>query len=178
MTNEGLAIKLIDWFWQLLGALRGRPRIHVQIQEDKPDQEVGGLRFEIENRRWTVTSLDRKITLRYHYQDKTGTHVAHNAYYVRDEDRRLEPFRPRILTASVDRRSNQWWLSFFRTYTFRPTSGLKCRVRVRHLADLENLSFLRSVWEYAQYRWSGKFRAEGPENYGDYQREKRARGPH
>src|SRR5262249_28117055 len=138
VINESVLLKSIDWLFQLLGALRGRPRIHIRIQEDKPDQEVGGLKFEIENRRWTVTSLDPKITVKYHYLDRDGHHVGYNAFYLRDaEQRRLDPFQPKILTASADRLSNQYWLSFFRTYTFRPVSGLKCRVRVRNVANLE-----------------------------------------
>ncbi len=177
MGNEGILYKLLDILLQLYGAARGRPRINVRIQEDDIKQEVGGLRFEIENRRWTVTSLDPKIVVSYRYVEGDKLRQGHNLYFVREVDRRLDPFQPKLLSASADERSTHYWLGVFRTYTFKPTSGLKTRVRVRSIL-LETLSLPQFYWELAWLRWFKKFHADGPENMEDYKRTKRARGPH
>jgi len=177
MNSEGVLLKAVDLLIQVLRALRGRPSVYVRILDDEIEQEEGGLRFEIENRRWTVTSLDPRIVVKYHTYHANGYRRELNSYYVREVDRRLEPFQPKILTASADKRPREYWLSWYRTYKFRPTSGLTTRVRVRH-AGLDPLTLLQFVREYIRFRYLGKAVAGGPETLDDYKRMKRSRGPH
>src|SRR5437773_12409226 len=103
MNSDGVLLRLLDLFVQLLGAVRGRPLLRVRLLDDKADREVeGGLRFEIENRRRNITSLDPKIVVTYYWQDGKRWVRRRAIYYVRDLDRSLEPCRPKILTASID----------------------------------------------------------------------------
>jgi len=179
MNSDGVLLSLFDFFVQLLGIARGRPLLHVRILEDKADREVvGGLRFEIENRRRNITSLDPKIVVTYHWQDGQRWSRGRSVYYVRDLDRTLEPCRPKILSASIDELPKNYWLSWFRTYKFRPTSGITTRVRIRNTL-LDPLSLPRFLTELVLLRWFNKVvDPGGAGSYGEWQRKKRARGPH
>jgi len=178
MTGDSVLLRLLDRMFQLWGLVRGRPLLHVRILEDKSDQEVGGLRFEVENRRRNVTSLDPSILVTYHWPGRDGWQRRKMWFRVRDLDRQLDPFKPKVLSASADELSNHYWLSWFRTYRFRPTSGVTTRVRLRNTL-LDPISAPRFAWEFLRLRVLNKpIEAGGAESYSEWQRKKRARGPH
>ncbi len=179
MSNDGILLRLFDLLVQLLGVVRGRPLLYVRIQDEKCDQQVvGGLRFEIENRRRNITSLDHTIFVTYHWSDGKRWSRGKVVYRVREMDRSLDPFRPKILNASIDELPKHYFLSWFRTYKFRPTSGVTTRVRVRNVL-LDQISLPRFMWELIQLRWFGRVvEAGGAGSYSEWQQKKRARGPH
>jgi hypothetical protein len=177
MAESSLALKIVDILLQVLAALRGRPRVFVRILEEDIKKEVGGLRFEIENRRTIVTSLDPEIRVTYYWGDGDSLRRGRNKYFVREVDRSLQPHVPKILSASADDRSTQYWLSVFRTYSFRPTSGLRTRLRVRDTL-LDTLSRHRFYWELIRLRILGRFKSDDGETFDDYRRKQRSRGPH
>lgn len=179
MNTDGLLLRLLDYLLQLYGVVRGRPLLHVRILEDKTKDEIpGGLRFEIENRRRNITSLDPKIVVTYHWLDDHGWHRGRAVYFVRDIDRTLEPFRPKILSATIDEMPRPYWLSWFRTYKFRPTSGITTRIYIRNLL-LDPLSRFRFYYEFVRLRIFGmKIDPGGAESYSEWERKRRARGPH
>lgn len=179
MGNGGISLRLLDYLVQLLGIIRDRPLLHVRILADKSHEDhVGGLRFEIENRRRNPTSLDPEIVVTYHSNDGERWSRGRCKYYVRELDRGLVPFVPKILTASIDTLPRDYWLSWFRTYRFRPTSGVTNRLRVRNTL-LDQLSFWRFVYEFVMLRVMGRvIDAGGAGSYEEWQRKKRARGPH
>jgi hypothetical protein len=177
MTDHTVPIKLLDLLVQLLGAVRGRPLLHVRLLQDDPRIEVGGLRFEIENRRQIVTSLAPQIVVRYHWCDDSGFHRGREIFHVRELDRTLPPHQPKIMNASADRRPKHYLFGWYRTYRFRPTSGMTTRLRIRNTL-LETLPLWKFVWEFFRFRLLGKAEAGGPETYDDYKRQQRAKGPH
>jgi len=153
------------------------PKVSIRIQEDKHEQEVGGLRFEIVNTRGTITSLAPKIKVKYRYQEDRRWRVNHIYYYVVELERQLLPHHPRILTASADRRLPQYENSWYRTYIFRPTGGIGAKVRTIGVYR-DSKSRTRFFCQYAMHRWFDKVPMDDIADYGDWKRKKRARGPH
>jgi len=175
---NGLLLKVIDLLAQLMSLARGRPRLHVRILEDNPEREIGALRFEVENRRLNPTSLDPEITITYYSPNPVGQVRKQDAvFYLREEHRRLEPFQPRILNASADKRPACYLFSWYRTYRFRPTAGPTSKVRVRNCM-LQPLGGLRFAYELAGLLVFKRTERGGPSNIDDYRRMIRAQGPH
>ncbi len=167
----GLFVDFLKW-------LARRPRLKVRIMRDDVLQEAGVLRFEVENRSTSVTSLEPEIRCKYYYVSK-GRMIkkGRNRYFVKQSDRRLEPFRPIILEATPDRRPQHYFVAWFRTYTFCPASGVRTKVRLRN-ALLEPIGAFRSAIEVVGFRYFGKLRADPHSTIDDLERLRRSQGPH
>ena len=160
---------------KVLGWLLARPTLRVRIREDRPDREIGGLEFEVENVGDKATSLNPTVTASYFSTIREPCTVI---FDVRELKRNLEPFTPREFAASAREsqpgRANGW----FRTYTFVPTRGRKCRVRIIN-ASLEPIGFWRFLVESLWFRATG--RVDGGKTsmtMAEYDARQRSKGPH
>lgn len=161
-------LKFLTWFWS-------RPTLRVRISEDDVDAEVGGLKFEVENVSDKATSLCP--TVKAHFlsiKQEPGTVV----FDVRELDRGLPPFTPKQFSASAREVQPQRCFSWFRVYTFSPTKGRVCRVRVRH-ASLEPIGRFRFWAERMWFQMTGQvFGVKTSMTLEEYQRKQRSKGPH
>jgi len=165
-----LAIGWTAWFVR-------RPSLHVRILENKRQKEIGGLRFEIENRSPTATSLLPQITASF-LSPSRGHYVRGRAIFdVRESDRHLAPYEPRILSATPRDLAAGYGFSWFLKFTFRPSRGLTRKVYLRN-AHLEPIGSLRFLFEKTRFRLTGKAREYAPITEEEYDRMKRAQGPH
>lgn len=171
-------MKILEFIWGFIRWLAGRPRLAVRVIEDNVEEEAaGGLQFEVENRSSAVTSLEPLVKCTFYYLSKLHIRKGKNRYYVRESERRLEPFKPTVLTATPHNCPHAYNFSWFRTYVFRPTRGFRTKVRVRN-ALLEPLSRVQFIIEFLPFRFLGRVRAEGPMSIDDYEKMRRSRGPH
>ena len=144
---------------------------------DNAEQEQGELKFEVENRSAAVASLAPHITCKYYYVSKLRIKKGHNSYFVRASQRQLPPFNPIVLTATPETHPPLYAFSWFRTYTFRPTRGLRARVRIRN-ALLEQVGAVRFLWELARFRLTGDVRPDPHSTIDQLDALKRSQGPH
>ena len=100
-----------------------------------------------------------------------------NRYFVRDAQRRLEPFKPTIMNATPEFRRDHYGFSWFRTYKFRPTGGWARKVRIRN-ALLEPVGLPLFLTELAKFRLRGEVRPDPHSTMDDLDRLKRSQGPH
>jgi hypothetical protein len=84
--------EMLELCGQILGWLLGRPTLRVRLIEDHPDAEEGGLRFEVENRRDKVTSLDPVIVATFLTIERVRSRTV---FDVRELERWPHPFRQR-----------------------------------------------------------------------------------
>ena len=167
----GILLRLFDW---LFGCLRGRPKLSVRISEDDPEKEKGGLRFEVENRSHTSTSLAPRVEVKFlTYKGMPAQMI----FDVRELNRHLPPFQPKLFSASAHAIQPDRFHGWFRTYTFRPTRGRVSRVRIRN-ALLEEVGLLRFVIEKLRFKFSGQVRVKASMTIDEYRARKRAQGPH
>src|SRR3989344_2264159 len=82
-------LKLFAWFWS-------RPTLRVRISADNAEEEVGGLKFEVESNE--ATSLNPSIVARFITVKRENSAVV---FDVRDLDRSLPPFTPKTFSASA-----------------------------------------------------------------------------
>lgn len=157
----------VSWFFS-------RPTLRVRIRDDEPSREVGGLIFEVENLSDKATSLAPVVTETYISVKADKCRVL---FDVRDGDRNLPPFTPRQFSASVREQQPHQGHGWFRTYTFLPTRGRACRVRVRN-ASLEPLGYWRFMRELIAFRFFGKREGKTSMNVNEYNARQRSRGPH
>jgi len=160
---------------KLLAWLLARPTLRVRIREDRPDREIGGLEFEVENVRDKATSLKPTVTASYLSTKRKPCTVI---FDVRELDRNLAPFTPKQFAASAREvlpgRGHGW----FRTYTFAPTRGRKCRVRIRNVS-LDPIGFWRFWVEMFWFRATGRVRAGKTRmTITEFNAQERSRGPH
>lgn len=163
-------LKLLSW-------ASGRPLLVVRIIEDDSERDIGGLRFEIENQSKNAVSLQPHIKSTYWHPVKGTYRKASTIYDVRELDRKLPPFTPKLLTASSRHYPSEFMFSWFRTYKFIPTCGPATVVRIRN-ALLEPLSFWQYTIETIKFRTRGEVTDSGPFNIREYEVKKRSRGPH
>jgi len=140
---------LIDILAKACSWLLERPTLHVRIREDDADQEVGGLQFEVENLSDKVTSLDATIAASYLSIHRIQRSII---FDVREGDRNLAPFTPKQYSASAREVQTDRGHGWFRTYSFKPTRGRACRVRLRN-ATLEPIGFWRFWFEVLWFRY-------------------------
>ncbi len=172
MIREGLNIALDLGRWAL-----GRPSLAVRVLADDAERDSGCLRFEVENRSGSVTSLHPEIDGRYFYPSKLRLARGRNRYFVRELDRRLEPFSPVILTATPEFVREHYSFSWYRTYVFRPTRGRTRKVFVRN-ALLEPLGRVRYTMELLRLRTTGYVRPDPHSSIDALHRLQRGQGPH
>jgi len=163
-------LKLLSW-------ASGRPLLVVRIFENDPKCDIGGLRFEIENRSKNTVSLQPQIKSTYWHLVNYKYRKDSTIYDVRELDRTLPPFTPKLLTASRRHHSSEFRYTWFLTYKFIPTRGPTTVVRIRNAA-LEPLSYWQYAKEIIKFRTRGKVTDSGPINIRDYEVKKRSRGPH
>jgi hypothetical protein len=169
-TFLNVLIKILAW-------ASGRPLLVVRIIEDDQDRDVGGLRFEIENQSKNAVSLQPHIkSTCWHFVDGSYR-KASTVYDVRELDRTLPPFTPKLLSASSRYYPANFMFSWYRTYKFKPTRGPTTVVRIRN-ALLEPLSFWQYVKETINFRTRGEVTDSGSLNIREHEIKKRSRGPH
>ena len=157
--------------------LARRPRLAVRITRDFHGEEAGDLEFEVENRSGSVTSLDPEIRCTYYCPSKMRYVKGRNRYFVRQSDRHLPPFQPVMLTATPDQTPENYGFSWFRIFTFRPTRGVRTKVRIRN-ALLESVGGTRFGVERLWFRLTGNVRPDPHSSVDDMERLRRSLGPH
>ena len=172
---------VLKWFFDLVirvieGAIR-RPTLHVRILENKREMEIGGLRFEIENRSAHQTSLLPQITASFLYPSQGNYMPGRAVFDLRESDRHLASYEPRILSATPRELPPGYGFSWFLKFKFRPSRGITRKVYLRN-AYLEPIGLFRFLFERMKYRLTGKVRKYGPMTEDEYDRMKRAQGPH
>jgi hypothetical protein len=167
----------INWKWllKLLAWLSSRPVLSVRITEDKADEEVGGLKFEVENIRNKTTSLSP--TVNAHFLSIKGEREA-ATFDVREQNRTLPPFVPKVFFASARRAQPKRQYALFRVYVFSPTKGRTHRAYVRD-ASLEQIGFFRFWIEKLWFLRTGQVLGiKTSITMDEYRAQKRSRGPH
>lgn len=157
-----------------LAWLVARPTLRVRIREDNPDRQLGGLEFEVENVSDQTTSLSPVVTARYLSIKREPRSII---FDVREGDRNLAPFTPKQLTASARAAQVGRGHGWFRTYTFVPTRGRKCRVRIRN-ASLEPVGLLRFWVESLWFRATGRVGGKTSMTIAEFDAQQRSKGPH
>lgn len=164
-------LKLLGW---LFGWLVGRPKLKIRIIEDDPEKEEGGLRFEVENQSRVASSLSPHVTVRFlTYKGKSSQ----MNFDVRELDRHLAPFEPKLFSASARSVQPERFHGWFRVYTFHPTKGRTARVRIRN-ASLEEIGAVRFLKEKLWFKLSSNVNVNGSMTIDEYKARQRARGPH
>jgi len=162
-----LLIGIVKWLWR-------RPTLRVRISRDDPDDKIGGLVFEVENVRDTVTSLEPTIHVSFLTpRRKYGSAV----FDVREIDRELPPYKAKQFSASARQLPAIYSVTWFRTYVFRPTRGFKACVRVRN-TFLQPMTQIRFWIERTRFRLTGRVHDLGPFTLDEYETLKRSQGPH
>jgi hypothetical protein len=169
---------LISYLIEAVRYLAGRPSLRVRVIQDRDSEEVGSLRFELENVGSRPTSLHPLILVSYwlpirgHFKRQTAT------FAVREIDRELPPFRAKVFSASSEGLHANYGFSWFRTFTVRTTTGHWTRVHVRH-ALLDPLSAPRFYWELGRFRALGRLpRSASSMNIDEFEAQRRRHGPH
>ena len=165
-----LVTRVIEW------AIR-RPTLHVRILENKRQMEIGGLRFEIENRSASPTSLLPQITASFLYPSQGNYLPGRAVFDVQESDRHLAPYEPRILSATPRNLPSEYVFSWFLKFKFRPSRGITRKVYLRN-AHIEPIGLLQFLFETMKFRLAGKVKDYGPMTEEEYERMKRAQGPH
>lgn len=167
-----------------LGTLRdvirwvlARPRLSVRIVRDATTGDEPELQFEVEDRSGNVTSLHPPIACKFYYLSKGRITKGRNRYFVRDVQRRLEPFQPVMLRATPEFEYTHYGFSWYRTLRFRPAAGWATRVRIQN-AHLEAVSLPRFLWELVRFRLTGWVPSEEHSSLDDWERLRRSQGPH
>lgn len=154
------------------------PTLSIRILRDEPTQEVGGLRFEVENTSSRHTSLEPVIRESFLYPSKGRIRRGRAAFDVREMDRSLPPFEARILHASARTALPPGYgCAALRVYKFRARGGRITRVRIRN-ALLQPLSLPRYWWEWFAFRALGRVTKDRVRSIVDYRALKRSQGPH
>jgi len=123
-------IKILAWFWS-------QPTLKIRISEDNPYEEVGGLKFEVENVGDKATSLTPTVRAKFFTIKRRRDSVF---FDIRELERNLPPFTPKLLSASARKVQPQRDNAWYRVYIFLPAKGRACRVRIRN-ASLESIGF-------------------------------------
>jgi hypothetical protein len=170
----GPLVRLLE---SLLSRSRGTPKLRVRIREDEPDRSLGNLVFEVENRSEVPTSLEPLIEATFLYPDRLSLRKGKGQFDVRDEDRLLEPYRARSMSATKRELPDSYLFSWFRVYRFRTAHGTVLKHRVRN-AFLEPLGPVSFGFELMQLRLLSRLTRNGPRTIEEYRTLKRSQGPH
>jgi hypothetical protein len=141
--------------------IRNRPRIYARILEVRsPIAYRQLLKFEIENRGLTPTSLTPKIMATGY--DSNGMKrrfefdlEAKEIYGQEAQDRVLPPSAPKTFSAIAWDKEEVYGYVFLRTFKFIPTKGKALKIRVRML-EREPLPFFRFGFDFMLYKFFGK----------------------
>jgi hypothetical protein len=151
--------------------------LKIRIVEDKPEQQIGGLVFEVENASPTATSLVPTVRSRFWFPQEGRYRKGNAVYDVCELDRELPPFKAKMLSASARSLPPGHGHSWFRVYDFQPRGGRRTRVRIRN-AKLEPLGTLRFTFELWRFRFRGQVQRAAPVTLADMEALRRSRGPH
>jgi len=168
---------LLDVFLKLLLWVSNRPLIVVRIIENDHRLEIGGLQFEIENQSKSPVSLQPHIKSTYWHLFNGGYIKSSTIYDVRDLDRTLPPFTPKLLSASRRHEQKDIIAPWFLTFKFTPSRGPSTVVRIRN-SLLEPMNLWQYLKEIIKFRTKGKVTDTGPLNSRDYDIKKHSQGPH
>ena len=165
---------ILELCGRILGWLLGRPTLRVRLVEDNPDVEEGGLRFEVENRRDNVTSLDPVIVATFLTVKRLRSRTV---FDVRELDRTLPAFTPKLFSASAREQQPERFDSWFRVYRFRPSRGRTHRLRIKN-ASLQSMGMV-SYWIHrTAFHLGYIFGEKTSTTAAEYRANQRARGPH
>jgi len=166
--------ELLNVISAILRWLLNRPVLTVRISQDDPQLDVGNLVFEVENASGTVTSLKPVVRSTFYYPKQGRYQKGRATYDVRELDRGLPPYQPRILSATARALPAGCGFSWFLVYRFKPRRGPSRRVRVRNML-LEPVPPIRFWLELIRFHLTGKVK-----KYGSMTIEtmKRSQGPH
>ena len=172
MLKSVLDILLKVWSWAI-----NRPLLVVRIFKNDPELAIGGLQFEIENQSRNLTSLYPHIQSAY-WHLRNGKYVKSKTIYdVCELDRALQPYSPKILTASRRHHQVDFIAPWFLIYKFFPTRGCSTTIRIRN-SSLVPLSLWQYWIELFKFRIRGKAIDAGPYSNREYEMRKRSQGPH
>ncbi|MGH9553686.1 MAG: hypothetical protein ACRD3W_30175 [Terriglobales bacterium] len=166
--------ELFNLIAHIVGWILARPAIRVRLIADDTDVEVGGLRFEVENQRDKPTSLEPQITATYLTVKRQPGFVT---FDVRELDRGLPPFAPKLFSASASEYQPGRFHSWFRVYRFASTRGRICRVRIKN-ASLEPMGLPKFWFQRVAFTFSLIIGAKTSMTIDEYHAKERARGPH
>lgn len=173
----GSFLKIINRFVQWCLSKPPKPVLRIRISKDDPETEVGNLEFEVENISQTLTSLAPIGKSSFLLPKGEKFRKGHGFYDIRELDRQLPSYQPKIFTASSRGLPQNYIFSWFRVYTFRTTTGVAKRVRIRNVL-LEPIGFFRFYYERLRFKLTGTLKDYGPMNVEEYEIRKRSQGPH
>jgi len=138
-------------FINLIGYFRNRMKISIIKQRfgDLPQSII----FEALNLGEKPNSLGKRIILKcllptIKSQGFLNGKRFHCIFYLQDDDRLLEPHRPKVFTATTNSDNSALLFSWFRKYEFRPSRGMYSVVYVRNALD-NGISY----WRYKLERF-------------------------
>lgn len=141
-------------FVNLIGYFRKRIKISIIKQRfgDLPYNII----FEALNLGEKPNSLGKRIILKWllptiKRQGFLNGKRFHCIFYLRDDDRLLEPHRPKVFTATTNSDNSALLFSWFRQYEFRPSRGMYSVVYVRNALD-EGIPYWRYKLERLLFR--------------------------
>lgn len=170
-------IWIAEWLFKFFAWLARRPLLKIRIVEDKPEQEPGGLIFEVENAGPTSTSLMPTVRSWFWFPERGHYRKGYAVYDVRELDRELSPFKVKMLTASPRSLPPGYEFAWFRVYEFQPRCGPRARVRIRN-SMLEPLGPLKFAYELWRFRMTGRVDKATPVTVAGMEAQRRSRGPH
>ena len=158
-----------------LGWYLTRPRLRIRIVDDDGDD---GLTFEVENTGRRSTSLDPVVLSSYWFFVQLRPRRGRAIYDVREQNRGLPPFEAKRFRA-IPRETlpDGYVFSWFRSYQFKPTTGLRrpsrARVESALLEPLRPIAFWSGI---LRLRLFGYVRPLPPMSISEYEGLKRSRG--
>jgi hypothetical protein len=173
----GWLLRIINRFGQWCLSKPPKPILLIRISKDDPDLNVGNLEFEVENASQTLTSLRPIVESSFLFRQRKKFRKGHGYYDVRELDRQLPPYQPKIFSAVSRGLPQNYIFSWFRVYTFRTTTGVAKRVRIRNVL-LEQIGFFRFHYERLRFKLTGTLKEYGAMNVEEYEVRKRSQSPH
>jgi len=173
----GRLLRIINRFVQWPRSKPPKSVIRIRISKDDPDLRAGNLEFEVENTSQTLTSLMPIVESSFLIRKGKTLIKGHGYYDVRELDRQLPPYQPKIFSVSSRGFPQNYIFSWFRVYTFRTTTGAKKRIRVRNVL-LEQIGFFPFHYERLRFKLTGTVKEYGAMNVEEYEIRKRSQGPH
>ena len=138
---------IVRWWWN-------RPRIYVRIIEERsPLAYRQLLKFEIENRGPTPTSLNPKVIvsgydpkgIKRRFEFDLG---AEEIYKSEPQDRALPPSVPKKLSAIAEDIESVYGYIIFKIFRFVPTKGKAFKIRMRYRDHSSFIRFCLSLIVY------------------------------
>ncbi len=177
-------INILGWFLRIINRFAQwglskppKPILRIRISKDDPEEKFGNLEFEVENASQTLTSLVPIVESSFLFPRGIKFRKGHGYYDIRELDRQLPSYQPKIFSASSRGFPQNYTISWFRVYIFRTTTGVVKRVRIRNVL-LEQIGFFRFHYERIRFKLRGTLKEYGPMNVEEYEVRKRSQGPH